>query len=79
MIFYFRAKKNIRFIIGKNLLFLTKFFLKKKSNRKIFREDIHLPKIKVNDINMYYEIHGDGFPFVMIAGMGASLDSWTPA
>jgi len=28
---------------------------------------------------MYYEIHGDGFPFVMIAGMGASLDSWTPA
>jgi len=38
-----------------------------------------LPKIKVNDIDMYYEIHGDGFPFVMIAGMGVSLDSWTPA
>ncbi|MFX1269550.1 MAG: alpha/beta fold hydrolase [Promethearchaeota archaeon] len=38
-----------------------------------------MPKIKVNNINIYYEIHGDGFPFIMIAGMGASLDSWTPA
>ena len=38
-----------------------------------------MPKIKVNDINIYYEIHGDGFPFVMIAGIGVSLGFWTPA
>jgi len=33
-------------------------------------------KVKVNDINMYYEIHGDGFPLVMIHGFAGSLDVW---
>ena len=26
---------------------------------------------------MYYEIHGDGFPLVMIMGLGANIDWWT--
>lgn len=37
-----------------------------------------MPKVKVNDINMYYEIHGDGFPIIMIMGLGANADWWTP-
>jgi pimeloyl-ACP methyl ester carboxylesterase len=38
-----------------------------------------MPKIKVGDINMYYEIHGKGEPFVMIAGITCSLDFWFKA
>ena len=33
-------------------------------------------KVKVNDINMYYEIHGEGFPLVMIRGLSANIDWW---
>ena len=36
-----------------------------------------MPKIKVNDINMYYEVHGEGFPLVMIMGLSANTDWWT--
>ncbi len=32
--------------------------------------------IKVNDINMYYEIHGEGFPLVLIMGLGGNADGW---
>jgi pimeloyl-ACP methyl ester carboxylesterase len=35
-------------------------------------------KVKVNDINIYYEIHGEGFPLVMIHGFNANLDWWPP-
>ena len=35
-----------------------------------------MPSIKVNDINMEYEIHGEGFPLVMIMGLGGSLEWW---
>lgn len=37
-----------------------------------------MPKVKVNDINIYYEIHGEGYPFVLIRGLSSSLDSWHP-
>jgi len=37
-----------------------------------------LPKVKVNDINVYYEIHGEGFPFIMIRGLGSNIDWWNP-
>ena len=37
-----------------------------------------MPKVKVNDINIYYEIHGDGFPFIMIRGLGSNIDWWDP-
>ncbi|MEE8469778.1 MAG: alpha/beta hydrolase [Dehalococcoidia bacterium] len=31
-----------------------------------------MPTVKIGDINMYYEIHGDGEPLVLIMGYGAS-------
>jgi len=37
-----------------------------------------MPKVKVNDIQMYYEVKGEGFPLVIITGRGESLDSWDP-
>ncbi|MFX0004127.1 MAG: alpha/beta fold hydrolase [Promethearchaeota archaeon] len=37
-----------------------------------------MPKIKVNDINMYYEIHGEGFPLIMILGLSCDVNWWTP-
>ena len=40
------------------------------------RYDI-LPKIKVDDINIYYEIHGDGPPLLMITGLGANINWYT--
>ncbi len=33
-----------------------------------------MPTVKVNDINMYYEIRGDGDPLVLIAGLGNRPD-----
>lgn len=35
-----------------------------------------MPKIKVNDINMYYEIHGEGEPLVLIAGFSVDHTTW---
>ncbi len=35
-----------------------------------------MPKVKVNDINMYYEIHGEGFPFLMIRGLSSDVYRW---
>lgn len=37
-----------------------------------------MPYAKVNNINMYYEIHGDGEPLVLISGLGASAVVWEP-
>jgi pimeloyl-ACP methyl ester carboxylesterase len=37
-----------------------------------------LPKAKCNDINVYYEVKGDGFPLVMIQGLSANMDWWDP-
>ena len=38
-----------------------------------------MPIAKVNDINMYYEIHGEGKPLVLIAGLGMDLSMWGTA
>jgi 3-oxoadipate enol-lactonase len=35
-----------------------------------------LPIIKVNDININYEIQGEGFPLIMIHGFVANIDWW---
>lgn len=35
-----------------------------------------MPKIRVGEINIYYEIHGSGFPLVMIMGLGGSSAAW---
>lgn len=32
--------------------------------------------VKVNDINMYYEIHGEGEPLILISGNGAESSQW---
>ena len=29
-----------------------------------------MPTMKVNDISMYYEVHGEGEPLVFIGGFG---------
>ena len=35
-----------------------------------------MPKAKVNGINMCYEVHGQGEPFVLIMGSFGSLEAW---
>lgn len=35
-----------------------------------------MPKVKVDDIELYYELHGEGTPLVMIMGWGRSSGSW---
>lgn len=37
---------------------------------------IRLPKVKVNDINFYYEIRGEGYPLVMIQGYTQNIYYW---
>jgi len=35
-----------------------------------------MPTVKVNDISVYYELHGDGDPVVLIAGLGTSISPY---
>jgi 3-oxoadipate enol-lactonase len=35
-----------------------------------------MPYVKVNNIQMYYEIHGDGEPLVLILGLGTDIWKW---
>lgn len=35
-----------------------------------------MPLQKVNDITMYYEIHGQGEPVILIAGIWSDLTGW---
>jgi pimeloyl-ACP methyl ester carboxylesterase len=37
-----------------------------------------MPKVKVNDIKMYCEVKGKGYPLVMINGLGGNLNLWDP-
>ena len=37
-----------------------------------------MPKVKVNDIQIYYEVKGKGFPLVMINGLSDNLTCWDP-
>ena len=37
-----------------------------------------MPKVQVNDIEMYYEVHGEGTPLVLLHGFSASHQMWTP-
>ncbi len=37
-----------------------------------------MPIARVGDINMYYEVHGEGFPLVMIMGLSADVNWWDP-
>ena len=40
--------------------------------------EITLPKVKVNGIEVYYEVHGEGSPLVLINGYTASSEGWQP-
>lgn len=35
-----------------------------------------MPKAKVNDVNLYYEIYGQGSPVVFVAGLSADHSAW---
>lgn len=35
-----------------------------------------MPAVKANDINLYYEIHGEGDWLVLIQGYGGSSGEW---
>ncbi|MFX1388297.1 MAG: alpha/beta fold hydrolase [Promethearchaeota archaeon] len=37
-----------------------------------------MPRVKVNDLNIYYQIRGKGYPFILIRGLSSSLNSWPP-
>ncbi len=37
-----------------------------------------MPKIKLNNIQLYYEVHGQGVPLLLIAGLGCDSQSWQP-
>jgi hypothetical protein len=36
-----------------------------------------VPTVTVNDINMYYEIHGEGEPLVLIGGLSNDVTDYT--
>ena len=35
-----------------------------------------MPKVKVNDVQLYHEVHGQGEPLVLIMGLGANTRGW---
>ena len=35
-----------------------------------------MPKTKVRDMEIYYDVHGKGFPLVLIRGLGSNADHW---
>ena len=35
-----------------------------------------MPTVKVNDIEVYYEVHGEGDPLIMIMGLRRNLEWW---
>jgi 3-oxoadipate enol-lactonase len=37
-----------------------------------------MPRVKVGDINMYYDTRGEGFPLVLIMGFMGNADCWDP-
>jgi len=37
-----------------------------------------MPKVKVNNINLYYETHGEGDPLLLIPGLGCDSQAWLP-
>jgi len=41
-----------------------------------FNLQLAMPKTKIDDTNLYYEIHGDGEPLILIPGLGTGLWLW---
>ncbi len=44
--------------------------------REIDRREGVMPYAKVNGINIYYEVHGEGEPLVLVPGLGSDLTRW---
>ena len=42
-----------------------------------FQARVNMAKIKLDDISMYYEVHGTGVPIVFIAGFSADHTTWS--
>ena len=37
-----------------------------------------MPMITLGDLNVFYELHGEGEPVLLIHGLGSSTDDWAP-
>lgn len=37
-----------------------------------------MPNIKIGDVSMYYEVHGEGEPLVLITGFSSDHKTWLP-
>jgi pimeloyl-ACP methyl ester carboxylesterase len=37
-----------------------------------------MPRVKLGDIQIHYEVHGEGFPLTMIMGLSGNTDWWDP-
>ena len=37
-----------------------------------------MPNIQVDNVSLYYEIHGTGEPLMLVAGLGSDSQSWQP-
>jgi len=37
-----------------------------------------MPKVSIGDAEIYYEIHGEGEPVLLVAGLGGAGSYWTP-
>lgn len=37
-----------------------------------------MPRVRVGDINIYYEVRGRGAPLIMIMGLAGNIDLWDP-
>ena len=35
-----------------------------------------MPRVKIRDIELYYEVHGHGRPLILIRGFGSNADHW---
>jgi len=35
-----------------------------------------IPQVMVGNLNMYYEVHGKGKPFLLISGLGSDMNGW---
>lgn len=51
--------------------------LRRKGNPVVIHhKEVFMPELRVNSINMYYEITGKGDPLVFIHGLGSSTRDW---
>jgi pimeloyl-ACP methyl ester carboxylesterase len=44
----------------------------------ILGDEYDMPSTRVNDVNLYYEIHGNGPALMLVAGLASDSQSWQP-